>query len=156
MYLTYTDEQRALRDELRDYFVRLMTPERVEGLSKGELDGPAYKEVVRQLGADGWLGLSWPKDYGGQGRDLLDQYIFFDESQRANVPVPFLTTNTVGPTIMAFGTQEQKDFFLPRIVRGDLHFSIGYSEPGASVGTMMIDRPLCRLASGSVRQASQM
>jgi alkylation response protein AidB-like acyl-CoA dehydrogenase len=131
MYLTYTDEQRALRDELRDYFVRLMTPERVEGLSKGELDGPAYKEVVRQLGADGWLGLSWPKDYGGQGRDLLDQYIFFDESQRANVPVPFLTTNTVGPTIMAFGTQEQKDFFLPRIVRGDLHFSIGYSEPGA-------------------------
>jgi alkylation response protein AidB-like acyl-CoA dehydrogenase len=131
MYLTYTDEQRALRDELRDYFVRLMTPERVQGLSKGELDGPAYKEVVRQLGADGWLGLSWPKDYGGQGRDLLDQYIFFDESQRANVPVPFLTTNTVGPTIMAFGTQEQKDFFLPRIVRGDLHFSIGYSEPGA-------------------------
>lgn len=131
MFLTYTDEQRALRDELRDYFARLMTPERVEGLSKGELDGPAYKEVVRQLGADGWLGLSWPKDYGGQGRDLLDQYIFFDESQRANVPVPFLTTNTVGPTIMAFGTQEQKDFFLPRIVRGDLHFSIGYSEPGA-------------------------
>jgi alkylation response protein AidB-like acyl-CoA dehydrogenase len=131
MYLTYTDEQRALRDELRDYFVRLMTPERVQGLSKGELDGPAYKEVVRQLGADGWLGLSWPKDYGGQGRDLLDQYIFFDESQRANVPVPFLTTNTVGPTIMAFGTQEQKDFFLPRIVRGDLHFSIGDSEPGA-------------------------
>ncbi len=131
MYLTYTDEQRALRDELREYFGRLMTPERVESLSKGELDGPAYKEIVRQLGQDGWLGLAWPKEYGGQGRTLLDQYIFFDESQRANVPVPFLTTNTVGPTIMAFGSDEQKAFFLPRILKGELHFSIGYSEPGA-------------------------
>ena len=131
MFLTYTDEQSALRDELRAYFADLMTPERVESLSKGELDGPAYKEIVRQLGQDGWLGLAWPKEYGGQGRTLLDQYIFFDESQRAAVPVPFLTTNTVGPTIMAYGTDAQKEFFLPRILKGELHFSIGYSEPGA-------------------------
>jgi alkylation response protein AidB-like acyl-CoA dehydrogenase len=131
MYLTYTEEQSALRDELRAYFATLMTPERVESLSKGELDGPAYKEIVRQLGQDGWLGLAWPTEYGGQGRTLLDQYIFFDESQRAHVPVPFLTTNTVGPTIMAFGTDEQKAFYLPRILKGELHFSIGYSEPGA-------------------------
>jgi alkylation response protein AidB-like acyl-CoA dehydrogenase len=131
MYLTYTQEQSALRDQLRSYFATLMTPERVESLSKGELDGPAYKEIVRQLGQDGWLGLAWPKEYGGQGRTLLDQYIFFDESQRAHVPVPFLTTNTVGPTIMAYGTDEQKAFFLPRILKGELHFSIGYSEPGA-------------------------
>ena len=131
MHLTYTDEQRALRDELREYFGRLMTPERIESLSKGELDGPAYKEIVRQLGADGWLGLAWPEEYGGRGRSLLDQYIFFDESQRAHVPVPFLTTNTVGPTIMAYGSDEQKAYFLPRILQGDLHFSIGYSEPGA-------------------------
>src|SRR4051794_15237462 len=131
MYLTYTPEQSALRDELRAYFAELMTPERVESLSKGELDGPAYKDIVRQLGRDGWLGLAWPTEYGGRGRTLLDQYIFFDESQRAHVPVPFLTTNTVGPTIMAYGTEEQKAFFLPRILKGDLHFSIGYSEPGA-------------------------
>ncbi len=131
MHLTYTPEQSALRDELRTYFGGLMTPDRVASLSRGELDGPAYKETVRQLGADGWLGLAWPKEYGGQGRSLLDQYIFFDESQRAGVPVPFLTTNTVGPTIMAFGSEEQKAQFLPRILAGDLHFSIGYSEPGA-------------------------
>ncbi|MEO6204993.1 MAG: acyl-CoA dehydrogenase family protein [Mycobacteriales bacterium] len=131
MYLTYTEEQSALRDELRAYFATLMTPERIESLSKGELDGPAYKEIVRQLGQDGWLGLAWPKEYGGQGRTLLDQYIFFDESQRAHVPVPFLTTNTVGPTIMAYGTEQQKAFFLPKILKGELHFSIGYSEAGA-------------------------
>jgi 3-oxocholest-4-en-26-oyl-CoA dehydrogenase alpha subunit len=131
MHLTYTPEQQALKDELRAYFAQLMTPETVAGLSSGELDGPTYKQVVRQLGKDGWLGISWPKEYGGQGRNLLDQYIFFDEAQRAAVPVPFLTTNTVGPTIMAFGTPEQKEFFLPKILAGELHFSIGYSEPGA-------------------------
>ncbi len=131
MYLTYTEAQQGLRDELRAYFATLMTPERVAELSRGELEGPAYKDLVRQLGQDGWLGIAWPKEYGGQGRDLLDQYIFFDESQRAHVPVPFLTTNTVGPTIMHFGSQAQKDFFLPRILKGELHFSIGYSEPAA-------------------------
>jgi alkylation response protein AidB-like acyl-CoA dehydrogenase len=131
MYLTYTDAQRTLRDELRAYFAQLMTPELRTALSEGELEGDAYKEMVRQLGRDGMLGISWPKEYGGQGRDLLDQYIFFDESQRAQVPVPFLTLNTVGPTIAAFGTPEQKDFFLPKILKGDLHFYIGYYEPVA-------------------------
>ena len=131
MYLTYTDEQCEFRDRLRAYFAELMTPERVKSLAEGELEGPVYRQLIRQLGQDGWLGLSWPVEYGGQGRDLLDQYIFFDESQRAGVPVPFLTVNTIGPTIMAFGTEAQKAFFLPRIQRGELHFSIGYSEPGA-------------------------
>ena len=131
MYLTYTDAQRGLRDELRAYFAQLMTPELRAALSEGELEGHAYKDMVRQLGKDGMLGISWPKEYGGGGRDLLDQYIFFDESQRAQVPIPFLTLNTVGPTIMHLGSQEQKDFFLPKILKGELHFSIGYSEPGA-------------------------
>jgi alkylation response protein AidB-like acyl-CoA dehydrogenase len=131
MYLTYTDTQRQFRDELRSYFAQLMTPELRAALSEGELEGSAYKDMVRQLGKDGMLGVSWPKEYGGGGRDLLDQYIFFDESQRAQVPIPFLTLNTVGPTIMHLGSQEQKDFFLPKILKGELHFSIGYSEPGA-------------------------
>ncbi len=131
MFLTYTDEQRELRDRLRAYFADLMTPELRASLEKGEMEGEPYREMVRQLGRDGMLGISWPKEYGGQGRDLLDQYIFFDESQRAAVPIPFLTLNTVGPTLMRFGTQQQKDAFLPRILAGDLHFSIGYSEPGA-------------------------
>src|SRR3982751_6354838 len=131
MYLAYTPEQEALRKELRGYFGDLMTPEAIEGMSRGEMDGPVYKEIVRKLGRDGWLGLAWPTEYGGQGRPLTDSYIFFDESQRAGVPVPFLTTNTVGPTIMAYGTDEQKQRFLPGIVKGEIHFSIGYSEPGA-------------------------
>jgi alkylation response protein AidB-like acyl-CoA dehydrogenase len=87
--------------------------------------------VVRQLGRDGWLALGWPQEHGGRGGSVLDQLIFTDEAAIARVPVPFLTINTVGPTIMRFGTEEQKAFFLPRIAAGEIHFSIGYSEPEA-------------------------
>ncbi|HEY1966431.1 MAG TPA: acyl-CoA dehydrogenase family protein [Pseudonocardia sp.] len=134
MDLAFTEEQRALRTELRRYFAKLMTPEQRAELTSGEGEyggGAAYREVIRQLGADGWLTLGWPVEYGGQDRSLIDQLIFTDEAAVAGVPVPFLTINTVGPTIMQFGTEAQREFFLPRIARGELHFSIGYSEPEA-------------------------
>ena len=83
------------------------------------------------MGADGWLGIGWPKEYGGQGRTDVEQFIFFNEAWRAGAPIPFLTINTVGRTIMEFGTEEQKQFFLPKILAGELHFSIGYTEPNA-------------------------
>jgi alkylation response protein AidB-like acyl-CoA dehydrogenase len=134
MHISYTPEQEQLRQQLREYFAGLMTPElRVALTSTSDEygDGEAYKQVVRQLGRDGWLALGWPAEYGGQNRSVLDQLIFTDEAAIAGVPVPFLTINTVGPTIMRFGTPEQKERFLPQIAAGELHFSIGYSEPGA-------------------------
>lgn len=135
MRIAYTPEQEALRRELRAYFTALMTPERkaaLTGGSGGELgEGDAYRDVVRQMGADGWLALGWPTEYGGANRSMMDQLIFTDEAAIAGAPVPFLTINSVAPTLMAYGTQEQKDFFLPKIAAGELHFSIGYSEPGA-------------------------
>ena len=134
MRIGYSPEQEELRRELRSYFSRLMTPERTEALSsvKGEYGtGNAYRDTVAQMGRDGWLTLSWPTEYGGQARSAMDQLIFTDEAAIAGAPVPFLTINSVAPTIMAFGTDEQKKFYLPKIASGDLHFSIGYSEPGA-------------------------
>jgi 3-oxocholest-4-en-26-oyl-CoA dehydrogenase alpha subunit len=134
MQISYTPEQEELRQQLREYFAGLMTSQRRAGLSQagGEYgDGAVYKEVVRQLGRDGWLAIGWPSEYGGQNRSVLDQLIFTDEAAIAGVPVPFLTINTVGPTIMRFGTPEQKERFLPPIAAGELHFSIGYSEPEA-------------------------
>jgi alkylation response protein AidB-like acyl-CoA dehydrogenase len=132
--IAYTPEQERLRQELRGYFAALMTPEVRAALAGGDDDlgdGQAYRSVVRQLGRDGWLALSWPAEYGGRGGTMVDQLIFADEAATARVPVPFLTINTVGPTIMRFGTPEQKAFFLPRIAAGEIHFSIGYSEPEA-------------------------
>jgi alkylation response protein AidB-like acyl-CoA dehydrogenase len=132
MRVALTPEQDRLREELRDYFTQLVTPERRAALSmaSGEFgDVTVYKEVIRQLGSDGWLGIGWPKEYGGQDRSGVEQLIFTDAAAVAGVPVPYLTLNTVGPTIMRFGTDAQKDYFLPRILAGELHFSIGYSEP---------------------------
>ena len=131
MYIDLTESQRALRDELRDYFAGLMTPERRAVVDEGHAGGEAYREVIRQLGADGWLGVGWPKEHGGQGRGPLEQLIFLEEASRAGVPIPMVTLNTVGPTIAQFGTDEQKERFLPAILRGELHFAIGYTEPGA-------------------------
>jgi alkylation response protein AidB-like acyl-CoA dehydrogenase len=134
MRIGYTPEQEELRRELRAYFSQLMTPERLEALtsSEGEMGrGNVYRETVAQMGKDGWLTLSWPKEFGGQARPPMDGLIFTDEAAIAGAPVPFLTINSVAPTIMHFGTEEQKKFFLPKIAAGELHFAIGYSEPGA-------------------------
>ena len=138
MRIAYTPEQERLRHELRAYFGTLMTPEVRAALSPGGSagdgdygDGEAYRQLVRQLGRDGWLALGWPAEHGGRGGTLLDQLIFTDEAAIARVPVPFLTINTVGPTIMRFGTPAQRSFYLPRIAAGEIHFSIGYSEPEA-------------------------
>jgi alkylation response protein AidB-like acyl-CoA dehydrogenase len=129
MEIGYTEEQEALRDRLRDYYANLLTPEVEQQLADSHGIGPHMRRVVKQMAEDGWLGIGWPTEYGGQGRSAIEQYIFFDESMRAGAPVPMLTINTVGPTIMQFGTQDQKDFFLPKILAGDIHFCIGYTEP---------------------------
>jgi len=131
MYLDYTPEQHALRAQLRDYFAALMTPELQEESETSEGGGPHYRAALRKMGADGWLGIGWPKEYGGQGRSIIEQFIFSDEVQRVGFPLPFLTINSVGPTIMRYGSDAQKAEFLPRILRGDVLFAIGYSEPSA-------------------------
>jgi 3-oxocholest-4-en-26-oyl-CoA dehydrogenase alpha subunit len=131
MFLEYTPEQQALRKELREYFAQLLTPEVRAELGEPGEGSPRFRDVVRQIGTDGWLGIGWPQEYGGQGRPATDQFIFFDEVQRAGAPFPFVTLNTVGPTIMRFGSEEQKSFFLPGILAGEINFAIGYTEPEA-------------------------
>jgi alkylation response protein AidB-like acyl-CoA dehydrogenase len=134
MHVALTPEQERLREELREYFAALVTPEVRAGLSaaSGEFgEAGVYKDVIRKLGTDGWLGIGWPKEWGGQDRSMVEQLIFTDAAAVAGVPVPYLTLNTVGPTIMRYGTEDQKEYFLPRILAGELHFSIGYSEPGS-------------------------
>jgi alkylation response protein AidB-like acyl-CoA dehydrogenase len=134
MHVALDPAQLALREELQDYFGALVTPEVKAGLASatGEFgEAGVYKKVIQQLGTDGWLGIGWPEEWGGQNRSMVDQLIFTDVAADFGVPIPYLTLNTVGPTIMRYGTEEQKQYFLPKILAGDLHFSIGYSEPGS-------------------------
>jgi alkylation response protein AidB-like acyl-CoA dehydrogenase len=130
VFLDLTAGQLALRDELRDYFTGLISPaERAAMLT--DRHGVVYREVVRRMGRDGWLGVGWPAEYGGRGLGQVEQQIFANEAARADVPLPAVTLQTVGPTLQAHGTPGQKQFFLPKILAGEVHFAIGYTEPEA-------------------------
>src|ERR1700761_2229300 len=124
MQLELTADEQRLQDELRGYFENL-----VAEVEHSDLDEPAYTHYIRRMGHDGWLGLGWPVEYGGQARGAVDQMIFVEESHWAGVPLPLLTLNSVGPALMALGTDEQKERILPGILKGEVHFSIGYTEP---------------------------
>ncbi len=130
MFLDLTDAQLALQGELREYFAHLVTPEERE-IMLTERHGPVFRDIVKRMGRDGWLGVGWPVEYGGRGFGQIEQQIFVNEAARADVQLPAVTLQTVGPTLQEHGTQEQKDFFLPRVLAGDLHFAIGYTEPDA-------------------------
>jgi len=131
MYVDLDREQLAFRDELREYFEGMMTAELQDELRGSEGGGPLYREALQQMGRDKLLGVGWPEEYGGRGLGSVEQFIYSDEVQRAGYPLPFLTLNTVGPTLMHFGSDDQRKEFLPRILAGELHFAIGYSEPSA-------------------------
>lgn len=130
MFIDLTPEQRALRNEVRQYFAELVNPQDVETMLV-ERHGETYRKVIRQMGTDGWLGVGWPKEYGGKGFGEIEQQIFTNEAVRADVPLPSVTLQTVGPTLQVHGTDEQKKKFLPAILAGEVHFAIGYTEPEA-------------------------
>jgi alkylation response protein AidB-like acyl-CoA dehydrogenase len=130
MFIDLTPAQHALRAELRAYFAQLM-PAAEHAALLTERHGTVYRDVVRRMGRDGWLGVGWPQRFGGRGFGPLEQQIFADEAARADVPLPAVTLQTVGPTLQEHGTPWQQEFFLPPILTGELHFAIGYTEPEA-------------------------
>ena len=131
MNFDFTPEQERLRLQYRERLEAVMTPERRAAVSGQMEGGPAVTECRRALGEAGLLGVAWPTEYGGGGLSALEQYIFAEEARRVNAPLPMITLNTVGPTLIQFGTEEQKKRFLPAILDGTVEFAIGYSEPGA-------------------------
>ena len=135
-----TPEQKQLERDVKAYFEKNATLElhqEIDRLPEGE--GPLCKQFVRKLGQDGWMGIGWPKEYGGQGRSSIDQYIFFDLALGYyHIPIPMLALMTVGPTIMRVGTEEQKKRVLPAILRGECVIAIGYTEPEAGTDLMSL------------------
>ncbi len=131
MELDDTPEQLQLRNEIRAALEEVMTPERSAAVAERIEGGTAVRECVRALAAANLLGVGWPKEYGGRGFSAVEQFIFAEEARRVGAPIPLVTLNTVGPTLMQCGTEEQKQKFLPAILDGSVEFAIGYSEPGA-------------------------
>jgi alkylation response protein AidB-like acyl-CoA dehydrogenase len=150
MRIDYTPEQKKLQAQLREYFASLVTPEYQAELATSEGGGPLYHAVLRQLGADGWLGIGWPCEYGGQDRSAIEQFIFFDEAMYAGVMLPTLTINAVAPTIMQYASDEHKRRILPKIARGEMHFAIGYTEPSAGTDLASLKTKAVRDGDGWV------
>lgn len=155
MDLRESAAHQQLRAELRAYFASLLPADERRRAGEEGVGGGRFREVVRMLGRDGWLGIGWPVEYGGQGRSIADQYVFFDEVQRAGLPFPFVTVNTVGPTLMKYGTEEQRKQFLPGILSGDIIFAIGYTEPEAGTDLASLRTRAVRDADGFVIDGSK-
>lgn len=126
----YNEEQVKLRQELREYFNSIMSPEKVRECM-GKEGGPVFRSILEQLGKDGMLTLGWPEKFGGKNYGAVEQLIVFEEAWKTHTPFPLITINSVAPSIMTFGTDEQKEFFLPQISQGKCVFAVGYSEPGS-------------------------
>jgi len=133
MEFALTPEQEQFAKEFRDYLRSHMPPEvKAEIESKRAMEkSPAYKEFICQMGRDGWLGVGWPKEYGGQGRTPMEQHIFYEIVAYERIMLPLMALNAVGPAVMRFGTEEMKREILPPILRGELEVAVGYTEPEA-------------------------
>lgn len=127
----YTPENEAFRQEVRRFLAENVTPALRAELDKGRREGlgPLTRELFLKLGRQGWIGMSWPQEHGGQGRDPVDQYIFEEEIVRAKVPLDIGNIIEQAPAISMAGTEAQKTYFLPRISRGEVIFALGYTEP---------------------------
>lgn len=134
MRFSFTEAQEKFRQELKEFFEREMTPEVMAKLeAQGETANAHSPEIYKKMAEKGWLGLQWPKEYGGEGRSHVEMAIFNEEAGYYQVPMTgyALTVNVVGNSFIAFGTEEQKKEYLPRIARGEILFCQGFSEPGS-------------------------
>ncbi len=134
MHIEYTDAQKALRVQVREYMQQRITPALIEEKKNPDFfegGGPEFRRQFRQMGSDGWISLSWPKELGGQEASAVEQYIFTDEVIRSGFPYPFLTTEAIGPVLAEHADEEIRDEVVGGILRGETVIAIGYSEPSA-------------------------
>jgi len=132
MDFAYPEDVQQFRKDFRAYLDSISTPDLMQELRVGgQWGGPHTKRLWKKLGEDGYFGLGWPVEYGGGGKSLLFLHAFNYEMAYRRLPVPVVTLNTVGPTLIRIGSEEQKQEYLPRILKGDVEFAIGYTEPEA-------------------------
>lgn len=141
--------QQEFLDRLRRYLDGLDTAEVVADFDRDFtlITGPS-REFLRRLGRDGWLGVGWPVEYGGQGRSAIEQWLFLEEMAYRRLPSGNLTLSSIGPVIAHLGNEEQKRRYLPGILAADLEFAIGYTEPDAGTDLANLQTRAQRLPDG--------
>jgi alkylation response protein AidB-like acyl-CoA dehydrogenase len=122
-------ECEALRAEVREFLAEEMP--RIKDPRNSDFGASFSPEFSRKLGARGWIGMTWPKKYGGQERTALERYVVTEEMLAAGAPVGahWVADRQSGPLLLRFGTEEQREAFLPPVTRGESYFAIGMSEP---------------------------
>jgi alkylation response protein AidB-like acyl-CoA dehydrogenase len=129
-----SEEEQAFEKEVVAFLEANTSPEVMddnpEHLSQ-TVETPAKRAFMRKLAEQGWLGMSWPKEYGGQERSGIYDFLLTEALSRFGAPQPGKGVGIVGKTIIRHGNDELKRYFLPRIIRGEVEFAIGYSEPQA-------------------------
>ena len=127
----YTPEQEKLRREVQEFIAEHVTDDVLGELETAEEGGRGvhYRELIRQVAERKWIGISWPKEYGGQGGSRIEQYIVEEEFARAGVAVG--GAGSGAPAILAAGTEEQKQEFIPGLISGEVIFALGFTEPQA-------------------------
>ena len=129
-----SDAERAFEAELERFLQEHQSPEVMdrhpEQLSQ-TVDTPPKRAFMRALGERGWLGMSWPREYGGAERPGIYDFVLTEALSRYGAPQPGKGVGIVGKTLIRHGSEKLKQYFLPRIIRGEIEFAIGYSEPNA-------------------------
>ena len=122
-------EAEALRSEVREFLRTTLSGHSAHRRARSW--GGFDREFSQKVGARGWIGLTWPKKYGGHERSALERYVMLEEMLAAGAPVSahWIADRQSGPLLLRFGTEQQRERFLPRIARGELAFAIGMSEP---------------------------
>ena len=133
MDFRFTKEQESFRKEVRDFLEEEVRKGVFEPFPNAWILRAGSDEFTRHLVERGWIGMTWPKEYGGQGRSYLDRLIFNEEMMRYGAPMPkgWVGERQIGSSIMRYGTDEQKRYFLPKIIKGEIEFALGMSEPEA-------------------------
>jgi hypothetical protein len=146
----FDQEQQGFLDRLRAYLDSLDTEAVVADYEADFtlITGPS-RDLLGQLGRDGWLGVGWPAEYGGQGRSAVEQWLFAEEMAYRRLPSGNLTVSSIGPVIAHLGSEEQKREYLPGILAADLEFAIGYTEPNAGTDLANLQTRAARQADGS-------
>jgi alkylation response protein AidB-like acyl-CoA dehydrogenase len=149
--IEFTPEQLNLQREIRQYMKDIMTSELAQEMKNPEYfegGGPEFRRLLKKMGSDGWIALSWPKKYGGREASPMEQYIFTDEVMRAGFPYPFLTTESVGPVLAEHGSEEIRKTVVQGILKGEVIIAVGYSEPGAGTDLASLTTKAEKTADG--------
>jgi hypothetical protein len=151
-----SEQAEILRREIRDFIHKEQEMGTFEPKCDSWLSGYS-PEFSRRLGERGWIGMTWPSRYGGQERSAIERYVVTEELLAAGAPVAahWIADRQTGPLLLRYGTEQQREFFLPKIAKGECYFAIGLSEPNAGSDLAAVSSRAVKVEKGWILNGSK-